>query len=346
MPDVLLFLLNIAERLPNLDSIASSRGQMLGPQFASVIIECLTSSKSETRAAATSLLEVTIANDVVSRESINKASGKLKPAKQRTVAPLVAKFSKAVPTTATETTLGRGNPAEKRKSQAMPPRIKQVPTTSNRIGSCRTTNTRTPKATKEGDKLPAGNPLAYRSSSKPSSKGITWVEYPEEPQGASLFGNLKKAWAHTIPADSLSILFPGTGFRKQDEVKPGCELIGKALDDDRSDGTTYVQEQFQLVTRWIAFALCSRETTVGQQALLVLIKNLFSYVLDVNYEISDLVALEIVPYLLEKASNAKVSSWMQPTSKRGINCMFYVSSKCDPSSFVRCTPPGPVQRYV
>lgn len=285
---------------------------MLGPQFASVIVECLTSSKSETRAAATSLLEVSLTNGIVSTESFRKASEKLKPAKQRTVAPLVAKYAEAAP--ASEESENRrlpptgGSTFESRLEAAPSPRKRQVVPTSAHKSGPRTAAARAPeKLTCVQDKPPTGNPLATRiSSGKSSSRGIIWVEYPEEPQGSSLLGNLKKAWAHAIVPSSVFTLFPSAGIRKQDEAKDGCELLVQAVNDDRSDGTTFVRDQFDLVTKWVVYALCARETTIGLQALLSLIKDLFLYALDVNHDLSDSAALEIVPYIIEKSSSAKV----------------------------------------
>ena len=82
------------EQLQNLDTAVATKGQSFGEKFAALIIECLTSSKTETRSAAQALLETSFENEVVSLESIVKAQGRLKPAKQRSVAPMVAKLSK------------------------------------------------------------------------------------------------------------------------------------------------------------------------------------------------------------------------------------------------------------
>ena len=88
---MLLFILSILQHLPDL-GVVSVGGKLLGQQFAAVIVLCLTSSKTETRAAATSLLEAAIENDVITQEGTRKATETLKPANQRTVAPLIAKF--------------------------------------------------------------------------------------------------------------------------------------------------------------------------------------------------------------------------------------------------------------
>jgi hypothetical protein len=316
VPEVLLFLVSIAENLPNLDGIASAGGKTLGPQFASVVIECLTSSKSETRAAATSLLESAIVNGIIGTESLRKASERLKPAKQRTVAPLVAKFlAQTVPDS---------GQSEKRNAPTSEPSTAPPDTPEVNVSSLRNSNRpvaapaaqrgsravstkNSDSASKPQHKETARHPLAPRSaSSRSSSTGIVWPEYPEEPQGGSLYGNLKKAWSQIISPSSVSVLFPPSGIKKQDEAQAGCELLVSALEADRSDGKAFVVDQLDLVMKWVTYAACSRETTVGLQSLLGLTKDLFSYLLELKHELSDSVALEIIPYLLEKASNAKV----------------------------------------
>jgi hypothetical protein len=313
LPEVLLFLVSTAEKLPSLDAIASSRGQTLGPQFASVVVECLTSSKSETRAAATSLLESAIVNGIIGTESLRKASERLKPAKQRTVAPLVAKFTQTVPDSGQSekrnapTSEPSTAPPDTPEVNASSPRNRQVAAPAARRGP-RTGSTKiSDSASKPQHKQAARHPLAPRSaSSRSSSTGIVWPEYPEEPQGGSIYGNLKKAWSQIISSSSVSVLFPPSGIKKQDEAQAGCELLVSALEADRSEGNAFVGDQLDLVMKWVTYVACSRETTVGLQSLLGLTKDLFSYLLQLKHELSDSVALEIIPYLLEKASNAKV----------------------------------------
>ena len=78
-----------------------------------------------------------------------------------------------------------------------------------------------------------------------------------------------------------------------------------AIAADGETGETLVRAQLDFVVKWLVFALCSRETTVGLQSVLELTKELFSYLCGRKYEISDPVALELVPYIFEEASNGK-----------------------------------------
>jgi hypothetical protein len=306
LPEVLLFLVSIAEAMPNLD-------QSLAQKFATVVVDCLTSSKSETRAAATTLLEATIVNGVVTVENLRKASERLKPASQRTVAPLLSKFVKQVPDASAEHRQLLSEEPEKASVEARSGKdaVRSVRVVSQASGQ----GARIPivaaslEAPSKLSHRTVSHPLAMRAGAlQPSSKGIVWPEYPEEPQGASIFGNLKKSWSHMVTPKSMSLLFPVAGIHKQDDANDGCSLLLSALAADRESGTFLVRDQLEFVIRWLTFALCSRETTVGLQAILTLTKDLFLYVRQLRHEMSDSITLEIVPYLFEKASNAKVRS--------------------------------------
>lgn len=308
LPDVLQFLLSIADKFPNMDTIASTGGQVLGFKFATIVVNCLTSSKSETRSAATSLLESILSNGVVGVDTMRKACERLKPALQRTVAPLVAKFSKSA------------SSSPPRKTPIDQPTAEDTVTESRPVASSPRNARPSQKATSDRkrtittDETPvdsslSGNPLSSRSgASRPSTKSIIWPEYPEEPQGASIFNSLRKAWTQIVSSHSISVLFPSSGIKKQDEGSQGCDLLVKALSDDRESGTSLFREQLDLILKWVAFVLCSRETTVGLQSILGLMKDMFAYLLERHHEFTDSQSLELVPYIFEKASNAKVRS--------------------------------------
>jgi hypothetical protein len=55
----------------------------------------------------------------------------------------------------------------------------------------------------------------------------------------------------------------------------------------------------------MAIVLCSKEHTVGLQALLTTTTELFAYLRDIKYEVSDSEAMLLIPFVLEKASLAK-----------------------------------------
>ena len=313
LPEVLLLLQSFVEQLQNLDTAVAMKGQSFGEKFAALIIECLTSSKTETRSAAQALLETSFENEVVSLESIVKAQGRLKPAKQRSVAPMVAKLSKrcADPVPAVSTDAKPANTQDRFAAGTRPSEsgllydTKTLPLERRKEPSANirgrvTTSESPPSRTSR-------HPLVPRSGKRitGSTKSILWPVFPEEPHG-SILGNLKRFWAPQLPAASASALFPSTGMNKQDDAKTGCELLSRALACDRANNTDIVEDQLDLILKWIMFALCSKESTTGLQDILSLTKSIFQYMVEVKRELTDSEAMESVPFILEKASTAKV----------------------------------------
>jgi len=301
---------SFADHLPNLDNVVSARGQPLGEKYAIVIVECLTSSKTETRSAAQSLLEASFENEIVGHESIRKAQGRLKPAKQRSVAPIVAKITKSfsASSNAGVATTAAAVP-ESPQRERTPGQTASV-SKSQAVGRGKEVERSSPGRVAATDPAPSHrsrHPLVSRSGKHitESTKSIMWPVFPEEPHG-SVLGNLKRFWAPHLPAATASVLFPSTGIKKQDDAKDGCELLTHALAIDRSENTVIVEEQLDLILKWTIFALCSKESTTGLQDILALAKNLFEYMTEIRRELTDSEALETVPFILEKAGNAKV----------------------------------------
>lgn len=313
LPEVLLLLQSFVEQLQNLDTTVATRGQSFGEKFAALIIECLTSSKTETRSAAQSLLETSFENDVVSLESITKAQGRLKPAKQRSVALMVAKLSKSG-TDPGFTVSSEAKPSSTYKASAVGTRQGESGVLCDTKAQLRgrhkepSASLRGRVATNESPPSQAlRHPLVPRSGKRilESTNSILWPMFPEEPHG-SILGNLKRFWAPHLPATSASALFPSTGINKQDDAKNGCDLLFQALACDRASNTYIVEDQLDLILKWIMFALCSKETTTGLQDILSLIKAIFQYMMEIKREFTDAEAMESVPFILEKASTAKV----------------------------------------
>lgn len=310
LPEVLDLVRNFVTTLPNLDEVVSPRGQVLSESFSAVLVECLTSSKAETRASATLLLEKCMENKVISYESLKKAIEKLKPAKQRTVGPVVAKFSNsrtaesekdvidtsnnsAPKTTDTSLELSRQSHRQSSKSaQRNPPKI-------STMGS----STHAKTITKDNKR----NPLLLKSgpSKRPTTSSIVWPEYPEEPNTTALLGNLKRTWAACLPETAVSALFPVAGINKQDDSSAGCDLIKRAIMSDLGEGTKITVDHLDAILKWISVVLSSRESTVGLQSLLSLVKLLFDFLSQIEYKLSDVEVMVLVPFLLEKASNSK-----------------------------------------
>jgi len=287
----------LGESLPSVDSVAIPGGQNLGQKFAAAIVECLTSSKSETRAAGSELLENVIRFEKISSESIRKATEKLKPAKQRTVAPLVAKYTKAVGTNAKSLP----KTSEAQPKPVAPQERRQTSSIANQTPQKRVSAV--PHS--PGDPTTSTNPLKSRSSSRTSARGIVWPEYPEEPIGAPLFSTFKKAWAQVVSAKSISALFPGTGIRKQDEAQSGCHLLMEAIESDKSEDTSFVLEQFSFVAKWLSLVLCSRETSSGLLSLIDVMKCVLQLAKTRSYQPTDSEVLELFPFVYEKASQAR-----------------------------------------
>ena len=306
---MLRLLLSVAENLPNLDSIVSTRGQRLSEKFGVVIVECLTSSKSETRSTATSLLEACVENNVLGLDSIRRATEKLKPAKQRSVAPLIASIAKRV-----------GPQTEKENLPSTKPPPGGLPPTSPKPKGKPSPSKHAPKSPgpRQKNQLDVDaqapspeksrHPLVPRSGKRLSGqeKKLPWPSFPEEPNGA-LLGNLKRFWASYLPPSTVTALFPSSGIKKQDDARAGCETLLSALSMDRSSGKTTIVEHLDPILKWLMYALCSKETTTGLQDVLTAIKDVLVFLQEGNRQLSDSEALETVPFLLEKTSNAKVS---------------------------------------
>ena len=85
----------LVQVMPNLDDVASQRGESLGAKFANAILLAVLSSKSDIRAAAESLLTTCVEKDALSINIVKRASSRMKPANQRALSPLLAKLAPA-----------------------------------------------------------------------------------------------------------------------------------------------------------------------------------------------------------------------------------------------------------
>jgi hypothetical protein len=322
--DVLSLTNSFCASFPNLDNVTVQRGESLGEKFARALVDCLTSSKADIRAAAESLLQECVKNGGLSLESTRKSASRLKPAQQRSVGPILAKLSAA------DSTSGKEDASTSEASNEKAPSVaSSTPVQKQRTSIFQRRNTVGDQARpivteKETTKKQAGDdhharlsavchPLIAESgsagvqASRSAQRSMTWPDYPEEPTGSSLFGSLKKAWHPLIPAESMQVLFPDRGVRKQDDAKGGCELLARAIVMERSGEGYAIVEQLGLILKWIVYVLCSKESPVGLQALLVLLGDLVDYLRVSKYVFSDSEALHLVPFLFEKAGAAKVS---------------------------------------
>ena len=60
LPDVLDFVLTFIEQMPDLEHVVVARGQSLGEKASQAFVNCLTSSKADTRNKAESILTLCV----------------------------------------------------------------------------------------------------------------------------------------------------------------------------------------------------------------------------------------------------------------------------------------------
>ena len=257
-------------------------------------------------------------NGSLSLDRIKSSTERMKPAQQRSVGPILAKLARFassvekenVPDAEQETAVV----ARKSSREATKKSERQVPAAATaaqdkkekQLNQGSTSKPRSPRNEAPVHPLiPVSGPTGQEKS-RSALRSMVWPEYPEEPLGSDIFNQLKRAWVPILPQASVSSFFPPGGIRKQDDGKGGCELLAKAILMERAGEGVAIEEQLDLVFRWIAIVLCSKEHTVGLQALLSLLNDLFVYLQEIKYELSDSEALLLVPFVFEKASLAKV----------------------------------------
>lgn len=320
IPDVLRLTSTFTESLPCLSNIVAQRGEALGEKFAHVIVMCLTSSKSDIRSASEALLVESLKHGVIEIDSVKRKAGRLKPAMQRSVGPVIAKLSSAAQES--------GGDAPRDEPRDVAPRANVRATVDEKprraaVAQRKVIPSSQPKShghdarKREQDQLEVNTSITHPLVANVGSTGIqksraairsmTWPDYPEEPTGTALFGSLKKAWSPLLPVESTKTLFPDRGIKKQDDAMGGCELLTRALALERAEEGCAVVEQVGLILKWAVFVLCSKESTVGLQSLLSLLSDLLDYLREIKYEFSDSEAVHLIPFLFDKASVAKVS---------------------------------------
>lgn len=254
-----------------------------------MIVECLTSSKTETRALALELLDKSIERNVIAVSCIQKVAERLKPAKHRTVGPVIAKYAvkrapvpvqggkeNAVPSTS----LSAPSHAHRHNPPGVPSRVAQIHEASK-------------------------HPLLFRGAGNAHAP-VSWLDYPEEPTGVAQFVSLRQSWSGILPPSTVATLFPAAGIKKQDDAQPGCDLLIRAVELDASSGDRAIETQTDYILRWLVLALCSKDATVGLHAILNTAKVIFSFLMERRRPLTDAEALVIVPFIIDRAGNAKV----------------------------------------
>lgn len=350
LPDVLVFL---TAKMETLTATNEQEKLSVHRPLAKVIVMSLLSSKSGSRSAAENLLAVCSKNGFVPPSSFDKEIGKLLPAQQRTVRSFIPKMSKQDQELVD--TFKKASERPRRPGQMMSSRqTTQVarPNTKTTLQSPRASGHRKSSSIVETDVLP-DNPLQMSDRSvKPKGqrlamlgKGDSWPEYSEEPSSDTI-QSLRRAWAVLIPSTSIDVLLPQSGLRTHDDCTDGCDLLSKAIRYSRDNNDSSFLEMLDFIFKWATCAFLLRDHTSGFRKLLSTIRELFERLDELSYAISDGEALILLPYLLDKASVAKLqfkediltiftlvtTKKVYPSQKFGLVCMKVLEkSKSNPS---------------
>ena len=322
---------NRADNLAKAGSPTTAKSQAIEVQLAASAIACLTSSKSETRSAAEALLKTCSKNGTLSWSSIQVGVKKLLPAQQRGIRPILDSFNsnqESVPDK--ENVSNRSKSGKTSLHGGAKPRSKMLTSPQRSERAARQSSPdHMPVPQKVSSKqevessrdesgisssVPDDNPLKSGTSSTStkeirssslSRKRDIWPEYPEEPTSAAL-NSLKKVWSQLLPTSSVEVLFPKKGIQKQEDAVAGCDILSLAIKVARKEESENLIDQLDLIHKWLMCGICSREHTVGMQSLLSLLLELFSFMKEQTYQMTDVEASILLPHLLEKASIAKV----------------------------------------
>jgi hypothetical protein len=310
--------------LPDLDAIASQGGNTLGGRLAKVLVNGLNSSKVEIRSSSESLMEACLRSGSLNFGTVKKILGRQKPAVQRSLAPIVQRLSPVAVTSAPASNIQPRVDAIETDAKVIERNSEMTPKLPSRAHSsllasrdvhpasqqvAESSSKASPRPTHRTASV--ANPLVSNSGpageqkSRAAVRSMTWPEYPEEPSGDLILGALKKCWAPLIPPESAKHLFPEGGIKKQDDAMAGSELLSRAIAMESAGEGFALVEQFSFIWKWMTFALCSKESTVGTQALLQLTSDLLVQLRTMKYELSDAEVMVFVPHLFDKASAAK-----------------------------------------
>ena len=320
LPDLLHFLSESAAFLPKISQgTAISKPQTLELHFAHQLVACLASSRAEARHAAENLLRCCVQFQVLSSASILSGVEQLLPAQQRGVRPIVLHaIAKSSPRVAefdnhslTTATSSKSNSDKEKAKSPQKSVICQVPKIPVMETSTRESVSQLGLETIEPSQHPfvhslAGHKPTGKDERISARKRENWPDYPETPSGKEYF-LLRKQFFCFLPPRSGVLLFPHVPFAKQDDALQGIEIIFEAVRLEQSSVDTHVLiDVLDLVLKWIAVVLCSRESTTGMQAILSLIISLFQFLLTRDYTLNDFEAAILLPHLFDKGSAAKV----------------------------------------
>lgn len=282
-------------------------------ELAAIIVKSLLSKKSDIRSEAEKLHKMCSESNVIPSETLDNEIKRLLPAQQRTVRSVIPKLSAQEkeyvdtfkkdkpshpPRQSVQARLSTQQQSVRRELPKPTPQSPQLCKESNQVGD-----------------VEHGDPLAL-SRSKPNlkmqrlavlGKGDYWPEYPKGPTSDATLHALCKSWSALIPSSSIELLFPKGGLKTMEDAVAGCEVITKSIGHSRNANDTSIIEQLDLVFKWAAFAMATRDHTVGLRSLLDTIEMLFGRLGELSYTMNDAEALILLPLFLEKAAMVKAN---------------------------------------
>ena len=324
LPDVLSFLSDKLDSLYSAEKTKTPNSISVHKQLAKVIVLCLLSSKSETRSAMDKLLATCTKNDIVPLEDIDNEIRKLLPAQQRTVRSIIPKISKQdqeLVDSFRQASSRASKPIRPSSSSQQP--VRQMIARNNQPNRPSSSSQQPVRhAIAKSNQVPAAlsshdapasvaydeaNPLLSSSAKSTKeqrlsllSRGDHWPEYPEEPGGSATLQTICKSWSQLISTSSIQVLFPNGGIRSHEDAVGGCELLSRSIEYSES-----FLLQLDLIFKWTACALFSRDHTSGLRSLLSMLQLLLKRLRELSYMIHDSEATILFPSILEKAGVAK-----------------------------------------
>jgi hypothetical protein len=149
------------------------------------------------------------------------------------------------------------------------------------------------------------DPLLKRQRLSIQGKGDLWPDFPDEPSGEATQQALRKTWSTLIQSSTVHTLLPSNGANSMENYIPGCDLMMKSISHSRAINDSSLIEQLDLILKWAACALASRDHTTALRTLLAVILALFERLHELEYKISDIEAAILLPYFLDRAGTVK-----------------------------------------
>lgn len=322
LPDVLQLLFERVAHFRSYDDIPStSKAKSVYVQFAKCLVGCLMAPKSESRSGAEALLKSCIEHRILTLAMVEKPVSRMSVAEQKSVQSILDSIRNM-----NQIDRITGSPANRGPNQSLLQESDEVaiPKAQSNSSSRLTRKSlggdvKVPKNNLGTDYLLVASKVNPLKSSSPSSSAAkrqrcshsarqkdSIPDFPTEPTGSDVFDQLKKTWSNYLPTESVEILFPSHGFKNQDDSASGVRLLTKAISMCESEGEESIfVDQLDLIIRWYTIALCCRESTSGMESLMSFIENIVSSLSKLRYELTDVEAGYVLPYIIEKAATAK-----------------------------------------